>query len=128
MLSKSIPKGRSDAIIMHLYVKNYMYVNVNYIIKIQLKPERNRCTSTPSPPNTLLRHQPISQIAYNQCCAVKRWDLFPGYKIDPKFNVIVLLHKQKTESPTSLVYTKNEPGWWVQTAYAQCCKILQMFP
>ena len=29
---------------MHPYVKKYMYVYVNYIIKIQLKPERNRCT------------------------------------------------------------------------------------
>ena len=28
-------KGRSDASIMHPYVKNYMYVYVNYKIKIQ---------------------------------------------------------------------------------------------
>ena len=47
-----------------------MYVYVNYILKIQPKPERNRCT--PGAPKTLLRHQPISQIAYNQWCAVKR--------------------------------------------------------
>ena len=29
----------SDAFTMHLYVKNYMSVNVNYIIEIQLKPK-----------------------------------------------------------------------------------------
>ena len=57
-LVRAYPKGRSDAFVMHLYVKIYMYVNVNYIVKIQFKPERNRCT--PGPPNTLLCYQPIS--------------------------------------------------------------------
>ena len=54
-------------------------------------------------------------------------------KVDPKFKVIIILHKQETESPTSLVHTKNEPGWWVQkafkhvqTAYAQCCDAAQV--
>ena len=41
-------------------------------------------------------------------------------------------YKHETERPTSLVHTKNEPGWWVQkafkhvqTAYAQCCDAAQ---
>ena len=53
-------------------------------------------------------------------------------KKDPKFKVIIILHKQETESPTSLVHTKNESGWWVeiafkhvQTAYAHCCDAAQ---
>ena len=48
MLSKSITEGTPvalqilhciDAFTMHQFVNNYMYVNVNYIIKRQLKPK-----------------------------------------------------------------------------------------
>ena len=53
-------------------------------------------------------------------------------KFDPKFKVIIILHKHETESPTSLVHTKKERGWCVQeafkhvqTAYAQCCDAAQ---
>ena len=52
--------------------------------------------------------------------------------VEQKFKVIIILHKHETESPTSLVHTKNESGWWVQkafkhvqTAYAQCCDSAQ---
>ena len=98
-LIRAYPKGHSDAFIMHSYVKNYMYVYVNYIIKIQLKPERNRCT--PGDPNTILRHQPISHIACNQCCAVKRWDQFSAKKIDPNLKVnnnIISSHHLRTDT------------------------------
>ena len=56
-------------------------------------------------------------------------------KVDPKFKVIIIFHKQETESPISLVHTKNEPRWWVQkafkhvqSAYAQCCDAAQAKP
>ena len=34
-------------------INMYMYVNVNYMIKIQLKPEQNRCTPCSHETNSL---------------------------------------------------------------------------
>ena len=64
-LIRAYPKGLSDAFIYYASLCQKLYVRLYTLYnKIQPKPERNRCTS--GAPNTLLRHQPISQIAYNQ--------------------------------------------------------------